>query len=151
MPAKLACIRTTGTSTTPPFKGGGDLPADVLCYRAKCTKSPRLSMDMTDAVGRHSVRLRAGRFLCLPATSVATAPIPATTTTAPQGCRFVDGECRGACGGGRRCGAVVGTAECACQSVACGDADAPECSGFCSDPDEACIFNVTGCGCVRIP
>ena len=109
-------------------------------------------MQMSDAIGAHTVRVRAGKFMCLPATtSGATGPPPTTTTTLPLGCEFRDGGCRGTCAGGARCAAVAGSGACECQSTKCGDASAPECSGFCNDPTQACIFNVTGCGCVRIP
>lgn len=150
MPAKLACIRTSAT-TTPPMSGADDVSADVLCYRAKCTRSAIGSVQMTDPVGQHAVRLRAGKFLCLPATASGATPAPTTTTTIPEPCSFRDGGCRGSCAGGGRCGAVVGTGACECRTTSCGDASAPECDGVCSSPDEACIFDVTGCSCVRIP
>jgi hypothetical protein len=150
MPAKLACVRTSAT-TSPPMTGGDDVSTDVLCYRAKCTQSTIGTMQMSDAVGQHAVRMRAGKFLCLPATSTGATPAPTTTTTVPGPCEFRDGGCRGSCAGGGRCGAVVGTGACECRTTSCGDASAPECDGVCSDPTEACIFDVTGCSCVRIP
>ena len=40
--------------------------------------------------------------------------------------------------------------DCECRAKPCGDADTPECNGYCQ-PDEACIFAITGCECVSIP
>ena len=39
---------------------------------------------------------------------------------------------------------------CECRTTACGEADSPQCNGYCA-PDHACIFLFTGCSCVSIP
>jgi hypothetical protein len=149
-PAKTACFSTTGTQLTPPASEGdqGVISADFLCYRARCSGVPTPGADVHDALGRRIVAVSGARQVCLPATAVPTSALPPPRR---RGCHFSDGECTGTCPGGQRCGAVVGTGECGCQGVECGDADAPECAGFCSSAGEACIFSVTGCSCVRIP
>jgi hypothetical protein len=48
------------------------------------------------------------------------------------------------------CSAVVSGGACECRARRCGHADAPACDGY-SEPDEACIFALTGCDCLRIP
>lgn len=163
-PAKIACVPAAKTQVTPAPPGGGpstSVAGAFLCYRAKCAR-PSSTQNVVDQFGARVVKFRASRFVCAPADLTApptgststTVPGQTTTTTLagqPGACRFTDGECRGTCGGGGRCRAVVGTASCECTTVACGDADAPECNGGCSDPDEACIFDLTGCSCVRIP
>lgn len=161
-PARMGCLETRGAQISPglPSGGsGGEVTTSVLCYKARCAPPRPAAGQVTDALGARSVRFRAARMLCLPAdtapgattTTVPGTPATTTTTIAPEGCSFTDGECRGTCAGGQRCGAAVGTGDCECRAVACGDADAPECAGACSDPDEACIFDLTGCQCVSIP
>jgi hypothetical protein len=157
-PAKVACVPTTQSNVTPAPPGGGPSSAEagaVLCYRAKCPKSS-VSENAQDQFGNRVVVLKASRYLCAPADVAPPTPgLPtSTSTTLPGGnnaCEFRDGECRGACAPGKRCRAAVGSASCECRDVSCGDADAPECNGACSDPDEACVFSVTDCSCVRIP
>jgi len=76
-----------------------------------------------------------------------------TTTTIPAGpCDFDSSSrrCTGRCGNGGHCSAVASGGACECRKTSCGDADAPECNGFCAR-DEACLFTLTGCSCVGIP
>jgi hypothetical protein len=155
-PAKVACVPSAVSGVTPAPPGGGPAGSGAgsfLCYLAKCAPAG-LSTNAEDAFGRRLVRFRASRFVCAPADLNAPPPGVTTTTTTLVGgdaCRFQDGECRGTCGAGARCGAAVGTGSCECRTVACGDADAPECNGACSSPGEACIFDLSGCSCVDIP
>jgi hypothetical protein len=156
-PAKIACVPTTKSNVTPAPPGGGpssSAASAFLCYRAKCPKSS-VTENANDQFGNRVILVKASRYLCVPADVTAPPPgLPTnTTTTLPGGnaCRFSDGECRGTCVAGKRCGTAVGSASCECRNVACGDANAPECNGACSDPNEACVFEVTGCGCVRVP
>jgi hypothetical protein len=155
-PAKLGCVPAAVTGITPPTPGDGpdgSATGAFLCYRAKCAPAGT-SVNTQDRFGTRVIRFRASRFVCAPANLDAPPPgVTTTTTTLPatNECRFQDGECRGTCTGGRRCGAAVGTDLCECRDVACGDADAPACDGACSDPDEACIFDLNGCSCVNIP
>ena len=156
-PAKVACVPTTKSDVTPAPPGGGpsgSAAGAFLCYRAKCPKSS-VSENAQDQFGNRVVQLKASRFLCVPADVAAPAPgLPTSTTTSLPGgntCEFRDGECRGTCSGGKRCGTAVGSASCECRDVACGDADAPECNGACSDPGDACVFSITDCSCVHIP
>jgi hypothetical protein len=156
-PAKIGCVPSAVSGFSPSPPGGGPAGSGTgafLCYVAKCAPAG-LSTNAADAFGQRLVRFRASRFLCAPADLDAPPPGQPTTTTTLAGggeqCRFTDGECRGACPGGGRCGAAVGTGSCECRNVACGDADAPECNGACSNPGEACIFDLSGCSCVDIP
>src|SRR5213078_2442323 len=82
---------------------------------------------------------------------VGIAPPTTTTTRPPQPCRFTDGQCQGQCGAGGVCSAAASSGSCECRTTPCGQADAPTCDGFCTDPSKACVFNLTGCSCVRIP
>ena len=158
VPAKIACVPSEKSDVAPTPPGGGpdgSATGAFLCYRAKCPKSS-ISENAQDQFGNRLVLLKASRFLCTPANVAPPAPglPPSTSTTLPgqpNTCRFENGECTGSCSGGRRCGAAVGSASCECRAVSCGDADAPECNGACSDPDEACVFDLSGCSCVRIP
>lgn len=157
-PAKFACVPTTKSNVTPTPPGGGPSSSSVsgafLCYRVKCPKSS-VSENANDQFGNRVILLKASRFLCAPADVAAPAPgLPTSTTTTLPGdntCRFSNGECTGSCGAGKRCGTAVGSASCECRDVACGDASTPECNGACSDPGDACVFNLTDCSCVRIP
>jgi hypothetical protein len=157
-PARRACIATSGTVTpAPPDMGAaGAVSTSFLCYQAKCSAPGPRAAEFEDAFGQRAATFRAPQMLCLPAsvggvTTTTTTIGGATTTTVPSGCRFANGECTGSCAAGMRCGAVAGTGSCGCLRVPCGQADVPECSGFCSEPSEACIFSVTGCSCVRMP
>ena len=156
-PARIACAASAVTGVTPTPPGGGPsgtTNGSFLCYPAKCSK-PTQSVNTEDEFGRRLIKFRLSRFVCSPAALNAPAPGGSTTTTTLAGgnseCRFTDGECRGTCGNGGQCRAVVGTGSCECTNVPCGDADAPACKGACSDPNEACIFDLTGCSCTRIP
>ena len=141
-PARIACVSTQG----------GAASETTLCYRARCTPPRPAAADVTDASGRRTVRFHAARWVCLPATAAAPSATPTTTTTTvvAGACEFRDGECRGTCAPGSRCGAAVGTASCECRATPCGDADAPTCDGSCN-AGEACVFLVVGCRCVNIP
>ncbi len=172
VPATFACIATQGATLTPPppATSPSGVSGSVLCYRARCAPPRPPRMDVEDAFGRRPVRFRGARWLCLPAamgaggapttttiTGDTTTTVPGATTTTttvpgePQGCEFSDGQCRGRCGPGRRCGTAIGTASCECRAVSCGAADAPACDGSCPDPGDACVFVVTGCECINIP
>jgi hypothetical protein len=158
-PAKTACVQAAKSQVTPPPPGGGpsgSAAGSFLCYRAKCAR-PASSRNVVDQFGQRVVSFRASRFLCAPADLNAPPPGSSTTTTStlpgqPGACRFENGECRGTCAlSGQNCRAVVGTGDCECTNVACGDADTPECNGGCSSPGEACLFDLNGCSCVDIP
>jgi hypothetical protein len=173
LPAIFACIATQGTTLTPPPPAASPsgVSGSVLCYRARCAPPRPQRTDVEDAFGRRPVRFRGARWLCLPAvmgagggsttttipgatTTTTTVPGATTTTTVPgtpQGCRFSDGECRGTCAPGRRCGSAAGTGSCECRAMSCGEADAPECNGACADPGDACVFLGAGCECVNVP
>jgi hypothetical protein len=157
-PATSACLASQVTAIVPTPPGVGpsaDAAEDFLCYRVKCPKAPRSSAETTDELGgSRVVAYRNALQVCMPA-SRAPAPIGATTTTTLAGagqCDFDQHErrCTGTCGDGGHCSAVVSGGACECRTTACGDADAPECNGFCS-PGEACIFTLTDCSCVNIP
>ena len=158
-PAKFACVPTTKSDVTPMPPGGGPSTSAVgafLCYHAKCPKSS-VSENAQDQFGNRLVVLKASRYLCAPANVGPPTPgLPSNTTTTtlqgqPNTCDFHNGECTGTCGPGKRCGAAVGSTSCECRDVSCGDADAPACNGACSSSGEACVFDLTGCSCVRIP
>jgi hypothetical protein len=167
-PAKLACVPTAKSDVTPTPPGGGPSASTAgafLCYRAKCPKTST-SENAQDQFGNRVVLLKAARYLCAPANVGAPTPgLPATSsttlgggptttsTTLPgqNGCTFTNGQCTGSCGAGMRCGAAVGSTSCACRAVACGDADTPQCNGACPQAGQACVFDLTGCSCVRIP
>jgi osmotically inducible protein OsmC len=170
VPATIACIATQGTTLTPPppATSASSVPGSVLCYRARCAPPRPGRTDVEDAFGRRPVRFRGARWLCLPASvgGSATTTIPAVTTTTlpgattttsttvpgtPEGCHFSDGQCRGTCAPGQRCGSAAGTGSCECRSTSCGEADAPACNGACADPGKACVFVVTGCECINVP
>jgi hypothetical protein len=161
VPAKLVCLETTKTNVSPTPPGGGPTGATggFLCYQLKCPRGQTASGDVQDQFGRRTVRFRGAQLLCAPATrgtlTIGPAPGPrgstTTTTLATSGCRFTDGRCVGQCAGGARCATAASSTSCECRSTACGDADAPECNGFCTTQGEACIFSVTGCSCVRVP
>ncbi|HLK11109.1 MAG TPA: hypothetical protein VKW76_06995 [Candidatus Binatia bacterium] len=155
-PARKACVFAGTTAATPLPAAGGGAGQSFLCYRARCTPAAARADAVGDAFGARVIRLRAAQLVCVPAslqpvTTTTITPTPATTTTAPTGCRFANGECTGSCGPGMKCGAAVGTASCECRSVSCGEADAPECNGACPEPSDACIFSITGCSCVHVP
>ena len=156
-PAKVACVAAAVTSITPTSPGAspaGSASGSFLCYRAKCAV-PSSTTNVEDRFGRRVLKFRAARFVCSPADVAAPAPGATTTTTTTlpgaDECRFQDGTCTGSCGAGKRCGAAVGSGSCECRDVPCGSADAPACNGACTSAGEACVFNVSGCGCVRIP
>jgi hypothetical protein len=157
-PAKLACAPNGQSAISPaaPESGpSGSASGGFLCYLAKCAV-PSGTTNVEDQFGRRVVKYRAARFVCDPADLTAPAPGTGstTTTTLPSGgdtCRFADGRCTGSCGAGKRCGTSVSSAACECRETTCGEADAPACNGACSSPGEACVFDVTGCSCVRVP
>jgi hypothetical protein len=140
--AQLACLAAPG--------GGGDL----LCYRLSCPKPFPPAAEMTDQLGgTRVVKLKAATFLCAPATRSAATIGSTTTTTLPSGSCDFDSDtrqCVGTCGNGGHCSAVTSGGACECRTTACGDADAPECNGFC-DAGKACTFDITGCSCFDIP
>jgi hypothetical protein len=164
-PAKIACVQAAKTDVSPTPPGGGpsgSAAGSFLCYKAKCAR-PSGGSNVSDQFGQRAITFRGSRFVCAPANLNAPAPA-STSTTTPSGqtttttlgnnqgeCRFEDGQCRGSCGGTGRCRAAVGGDACECRDVPCGQADSPECDGGCSNPDEACIFDLSGCSCVDIP
>jgi hypothetical protein len=101
--------------------------------------------------GRRVVHFRATKLLCAPASGSAV-PVSTTTTLPEQACHFDNDarRCEVSCAGGGRCSAVASGRACECPATPCGDADSPECDGYCQ-PDELCIFAITGCDCVSIP
>lgn len=167
-PAKFACVPTVKTNVVPAPPGGGPSGSTAgafLCYRTKCPKTST-SENVQDQFGNRVVLLKAARYLCAPANVAAPAPgLPASSTTTLGGgatttsttlagqndCTFSNGKCTGSCGPGMRCGAAVGSASCECRAVQCGDADTPQCNGACPEAGQACVFDLTGCSCVRIP
>ena len=140
--AQLACLATPGS--------GGDF----LCYRLFCAKPFPPAAQMTDQLaGTRVVKLKATTFLCAPATrSAGTVGSTTTTTLASGSCDFDSDtrQCVGTCGNGGHCSAVTSGGACECRTTPCGDADAPECNGFC-DAGKACTFDITGCSCFDIP
>jgi len=159
-PAKSVCVATQNTSIdpTPPEAMQGSVSGAFICYRAKCARPAPSDADLTDPFGHRVVGERIPQTVCFPAkgstlTSTTTPGATTTTTTlqATGECSFHDGMCTGTCPGGGRCGAVVGTADCSCQQVACGNADFPQCAGFCQEANHACIPSVDSCSCVHIP
>jgi len=156
-PAKLACLETIPTSL--PAPGGGPTSTSsagaFLCYQAKCPGALPGNSQMEDEFGRRAVTIRGAHWLCAPATwtpTGGTSPSPTTTTTLSTAeCHFTSGHCEGSCAGGGHCAATAASGTCECRSTPCGNADAPQCDGFCQDDSEACVFSVTGCSCARIP
>jgi hypothetical protein len=155
--AQIACLETGTSNIVPAPRGGGPTPGNVgnlLCYKLFCPK-PFPATEMTDDFGGTRVlSLRAGQFLCAPAIrgSQTTGSTSTSTTLAPGPCDFDSDSrrCVGTCGNGGHCSAVTSGGACECRTTPCGDADAPECNGFCS-PGEACTFDLTGCSCFNIP
>lgn len=164
VPAKLGCLGTQISDVTPTPPGGPSLPAagDLLCYPIRCPRPFPPAAQKTDEFGgQRLVTFRRARLLCAPtlgaSSTTTTGPgtsVPSTTTTtttaAPRSCEFNDGRCEGTCANGGHCSAVASGGACQCRRTPCGDADAPRCEGYCA-PDEACIFDLTGCRCVSIP
>ena len=162
LPARMACIESSvsGLSPTPP--GGGPSSTDAgnfLCYIVKCARPSPPAFQMADDLGgSRSVDLRKGQLVCTEASrggvSASPNPTPTTTTTLQTGpCHFDDSSrrCEGSCGAGGHCAATAASGACECRTTSCGDANQPQCNGFCSDPNEACIFTLTGCSCTTIP
>ena len=160
-PAKLGCLESSKTGIVPTPPGGGPSPTSAgnfLCYQAKCSRPFPPSFPMADQFGSRVVTFKGAQLLCAPATRGSpTTPSPTTTSTtlpgAPASCTFSnsDQRCEGSCGNGGRCSATASSGACECRTVSCGNADTPQCNGFCSEPSQACVFSVTGCSCVRIP
>jgi len=154
--AQLGCLETQASDVVPTPPGGpaSGNAGDFLCYRLVCPKPFPPATEMTDSFsGTRVIKFKAGQFLCAPATRGAqTIGSTTTTTLTPTACEFDTDtrRCQGTCGNGGHCSAVTGSGSCECRTTACGDADAPECNGFC-DPDQACTFDLTGCSCLNIP
>jgi len=155
LPAKLVCFSTATSGIAPAPPGSGPSPggaADFLCYTARCPRPAAPRGQATDTLGSQRViHLQGSQLVCAPAT-VQQPSGATTTTTNPGPCGFDSGSrtCKGTCGNGGQCSGVASGGACECRTTSCGDASAPECSGFCAR-DEACIFSVTGCSCVTIP
>jgi len=157
LPAKLGCFESAESNVVPTPPGGGPSPGPavgaVLCYQTKCRRPFTPAAQMEDQFGARMVVFKGAQLMCAPATRgpVGIAPPTTTTTRPPQPCRFTDGQCQGQCGAGGVCSAAASSGSCECRTTPCGQADAPTCDGFCTDPSKACVFNLTGCSCVRIP
>jgi hypothetical protein len=162
LPAKMACIESSVSGVTPAPPGGGPAPTaagNFLCYTVKCARPSPPAFEMGDDFGgSRSVDLRKAQLVCTEASRGAPvggpSPRPSTTTTTLGGpCHFDDSSrtCEGSCGGGGHCAATAASGACECRTTACGDADQPQCNGFCSDPNEACVFTLSGCSCTTIP
>jgi len=160
VPAKLVCLESAKSNTSPTPPGGGPTTPvnSFLCYQMKCPRISVATTEMTDQFGRRTVSFKGAQLLCAPADRGPVTRGPAgpgasttSTTLATGQCRFTDGRCVGQCAGNARCGTVTSSTSCECRSTSCGDASAPECSGFCPTQGEACIFSVTGCSCARVP
>jgi hypothetical protein len=154
--AQLGCLETQTSNVVPAPPGGGPAPGnagDFLCYKLVCPKPFPPAAEMTDQFsGMRVVKFKAAQFLCAPATRGQPIVSPTTTTLPPGPCEFNSDSrrCEGTCGNGGHCSAVTSGGACECRTTACGDADAPECNGFC-DPGKSCTFDLTGCSCVDIP
>lgn len=162
-PAKVGCLEMSQDLITPlpptGAPGSGSKPGSFLCYTMKCPKPFPPGAPFADQFGSRTITFRGAQLLCAPATQTgATATTTSSTTTGGSttsttaaGCTFSEGRCTGTCGAGMRCGTSVPTG-CTCQPVPCGEADAPECNGACSNAGEACVFDPTdpsgGCTCV---
>jgi hypothetical protein len=162
LPAKVACIESSVSGVTPAPPGGGPSPTEAgnfLCYTVKCARPSPPTFGMGDDFGgSRNVDFRKAQLVCTEATRGApvAGPSPAsstTTTTLGGPCHFDDSSrtCEGSCGGGGHCAATATSGACECRTTACGDANQPQCNGFCSDPNEACVFTLTGCSCTTIP
>ena len=162
LPAKMACIesRVSGVSPAPPGGGPSSSAAgSFLCYTVKCARPSPPTFDMADDLGgSRNVDFRKAQLVCTEASRGAQVGGPPTTTTTtlagqPAQCHFDDSSrsCLGSCGNGGHCSATAGSGACECRTTSCGSADQPACDGFCSDPNEACVFTLTGCSCVTIP
>jgi len=161
LPAKMACIESSASGITPTPPGGGpssSAAGNFLCYTVKCARPSPPAFAMADELGgSRGVDLRKAQLVCTEASrgGVVAGPSPTSTTTtlATGACRFDDSSrtCKGSCGGGGHCAATAASGACECRTTACGDADQPQCNGFCSDPNEACVFTLTGCSCTTIP
>lgn len=108
------------------------------------------ALELEDQVGRRTVGFHGAQWLCALA-NVTGVAVTTTTTIPGSECRFTNGQCLGTCSDGGKRGVAASGASCECRAVSCGDADAPQCEGFSTTAGEACIFNLTGCSCVRIP
>jgi hypothetical protein len=162
LPAKMACIESSVSSVSPAPPGGGpssSAAGSFLCYIVKCGRPSPPTFDMADDLGgSRNVDLRKAQLVCTEATRGAPVPGPSprpstTTTTLGGPCHFDDSSrtCEGSCGGGGHCAATAASGACECRTTACGDAGQPQCNGFCSDPNKACVFTLTGCSCSTIP
>jgi len=156
VPASIACLPSSQQKINPTPPGGGPsgtTPDVFLCYQLKCSRPLPPALQLEDQFGRRAVAFRGGKWLCAPTAVIGVAPTTTTTTTTLPGggCNFANGQCLGSCPAGGKCGVSASGASCECRTVSCGDSDAPSCDGFCPTAGEACIFNLTGCSCVRIP
>jgi hypothetical protein len=157
VPAKVGCFESSESNVVPTPPGGGPSPGSALgaflCYRTKCKRPFVPTAKMEDQFGARMVVFKGAQFMCAPATRgpIGVAPASTTTTLPPQSCHFADGQCQGQCGAGGVCSAAAQSGSCECRTTPCGQADTPSCDGFCTDPSKACVFNLTGCSCLRIP
>jgi hypothetical protein len=156
--AQLACLETGSSNVVPAPRGGGPPTGnagDFLCYKLFCPKPfPRAAQMTDDFSGTRVISFRAAQFLCAPAILGTATPGSTTTSTTlgPGSCTFNSDtrRCEGTCGNGGHCSAVTSGGDCECRTTSCGDADAPECNGFCN-AGQSCTFDLTGCSCLNIP
>jgi hypothetical protein len=163
LPARMACLESSASGVSPTPPGGGPSSTDAgnfLCYTVKCARPFPPAFAMADDLGgSRNVNLRKAQIVCTEASRggavAGPTPSPSSTTTTTLGgpCHFDDSSrtCEGSCGGGGHCAATAASGACECRTTACGDASRPQCNGFCSDPNEACVFTLTGCSCTTIP
>ena len=157
--ARFGCLATSTSHVIPPPPGGGPTPGNVgdfLCYQLSCPKPFPPTAQMTDDLGgKRILKFRRGTYLCAAAARgpELTGATTTTTTLAPGPCDFNSNSrrCEGTCGNGGHCSAVTSGGACECRTTACGDASAPQCNGFCTNPGDSCTFNLTGCSCISIP
>ena len=131
-------------------------PARAMSLRRACRLHCRDAISACVTAGETHRRCRRDILRLCRHAGLAACPggvSPTTTTTLASGpCDFNTSarRCEGTCADGGHCSAVASGGACECRTTACGDASQPECNGFCN-PDEACIFLVTGCSCTSIP
>ena len=152
--AQLGCLQTQTSDVVPTPPGGGPAPGDAgdfLCYRLFCPKPFPPGAEMTDQFsGTRVVSFKAAQFLCAPATRGAEMTTPTTPAQGPCDLNSDNRRCEGTCGNGGHCSAVTSGGACECRTTPCGDADSPECNGFCS-AGQSCTLDLTGCNCIDIP
>jgi hypothetical protein len=92
LPAKLLCVDSTQTNTTPTPPGAGTASAaqKYLCYKAKCPVD-RPSTSLTDEFGVHAVTVSGTSMVCAPILS------PPSCTDGVKNGSETDVDCGGSC------------------------------------------------------